>query len=51
MSGVSAFVTFVAVDDALRPVPVPGLVLTSDDERATADGAAERRARRLARRH
>jgi hypothetical protein len=45
---VSAFVTYVAVDDALRKVAVPPLVLATDDDRAFAEAAAERRARRIA---
>jgi acyl-CoA hydrolase len=45
---VSAFVTYVAVDDALQKVAVPPLVLATDDDRALAEAAAERRARRLA---
>jgi acyl-CoA hydrolase len=47
---VSAFVTFVAVDDALRPTQVPPLAVTSDEDRHLAEAAAERRAARLARR-
>jgi acyl-CoA hydrolase len=45
---VSAFVTFVAVDDALRPTAVPPLAARTDEDRALAEAAAERRARRLA---
>src|SRR5690242_12480209 len=48
---VSAFVTFVAVGADLRPVPVPPLAITSDEDRLLADAANERRATRLARRH
>jgi acyl-CoA hydrolase len=45
---VSAFVTYVAIDDALQKVAVPPLALATDDDRALAEAAAERRARRLA---
>jgi acyl-CoA hydrolase len=48
---VGAFVTFVAVDGDLKPTAVPPLLLETDDERALAAHAAERRAHRLARRH
>jgi acyl-CoA hydrolase len=48
---VSAFVTFVAVDEDLRPAPVPPLALETDEDRRLAEAAAERRAQRLARRH
>jgi acyl-CoA hydrolase len=47
---VSAFVTFVAVDDAQKPTAVPQLVPATDEDRALAADAAERRAARLARR-
>lgn len=47
---VSAFVTFVAVDAALRPAKVPPLLAETDEERAAARGAAARRAARLDRR-
>jgi acyl-CoA hydrolase len=47
---VSAFVTFVAVDDAQRPCVVPPLALVDDEDRALAAAAAERRAERLSRR-
>jgi acyl-CoA hydrolase len=47
---VSAFVTFVAVDGAQRPCAVPPLAVVSDEDRALAQAAAERRAQRLARR-
>jgi acyl-CoA hydrolase len=46
---VSAFVTFVAVDDDLRPTEVPQLALLTDEDRRLAEGGAERRAARLAR--
>ncbi|EYF08613.1 acyl-CoA thioesterase [Chondromyces apiculatus] len=48
---VTAFVTFVAVDAAMRPVPVPPLLVEGHEERRLAEAAAERRERRLARRH
>jgi acyl-CoA hydrolase len=48
---VTAFVTFVGVDDDRRPVPVPPLVIESDEDKARAKEAAERRANRLARRN
>jgi acyl-CoA hydrolase len=47
---VSALATFVAVDADLRPAGVPPLLLISDDDRALADAAAQRRAARLSRR-
>lgn len=47
---VSAFVTFVAVDSALRPTKVHPLALSTDAERASAAAAATRRANRLERR-
>lgn len=47
---VTAFVTFVAVDEGLRPAPVPPLVLETEEDARLAAAAAERRARRLARR-
>jgi acyl-CoA hydrolase len=47
---VTAFVTFVAVDEAMRPMPVPPLVIESAEERRLAEAAADRRAHRLARR-
>jgi acyl-CoA hydrolase len=47
---VTAFVTFVAVDEAMRPTPVPPLLIESEEERLLAEAAAERRAHRLARR-
>ena len=47
---VSAFVTFVAVDEAQQPTAVPPLALTTDEDRALAHDAAERRALRLTRR-
>lgn len=48
---VTAFVTFVAVDDAMCPTPVPPLILETEEERRLAEAAAERRALRLSRRH
>lgn len=47
---VTAFVTYVAVDAALRPTPVPPIILETDRDRALSEAAVERRARRLARR-
>lgn len=47
---VSAFVTFVAVDSANRPVAVRPLLLSTDEERAAEAAAHERRALRLLRR-
>lgn len=47
---VTAFVTFVAVDDALQPTPIPALAMRTDAERALAALAAARRAARLGRR-
>jgi acyl-CoA hydrolase len=44
---ITAFVTFVAVDDALRPTAVPGLLCRTDEDRALAAAAAGRRACRL----
>ena len=44
---VSAFVTFVAVDAAMKPLRVRPLLLTSDEERAADLAAHERRAHRL----
>ena len=48
---VSAFVTFVAVDEAMRPASVPPLILETEEERRLAAAAAERRSMRLSRRH
>jgi acyl-CoA hydrolase len=47
---VRAFVTFVAVGDDLVPTPVPPVALETDEDRALAASAAERRRLRLARR-
>jgi acyl-CoA hydrolase len=47
---VTAFVTFVAVDEALRPVEVPKVELASEEDQRLADAAAARRAQRLSRR-
>jgi acyl-CoA hydrolase len=47
---VRAFVTFVAVDRKLTPVPVPPLEIVSEEERALAAAATARRGERLARR-
>lgn len=47
---VRAFVTFVAVDDELKPTPVPPLDLVDERERRLCTEAQERRAVRLRRR-
>ncbi len=47
---VSAFVTFVAVDAAMKPVRVRPLILTTDEERAAEASAHERRQHRLEKR-
>jgi acyl-CoA hydrolase len=47
---VNAFVTFVAVDREGKPTGIPPLILDTDEERALAAAAAERRAHRLERR-
>jgi acyl-CoA hydrolase len=47
---VTAFMTFVALDSQGTPAAVPPLEVSTDEERALAADAAERRARRLARR-
>lgn len=46
---VEALLTFVAVDDARKPAPVPPLVLDTDRARFTQASAEERRRLRLAR--
>lgn len=46
----SAYLVFVALDDAGHPVPVPPLVVESDDERRRQREAQMRRAARLAHR-
>jgi acyl-CoA hydrolase len=43
-----AYLTFVAVDRDSHRVPIPGLILESDDDRRRAAEADERRAARLA---
>ncbi|MEZ5292582.1 MAG: acyl-CoA thioesterase [Vicinamibacterales bacterium] len=45
-----AYLTFVAIDREGRPQRVPPLLLETDDDRARADAAQERRSARLARR-
>jgi acyl-CoA hydrolase len=45
-----ALVTMVAVDEQDRPLPVPPLLATTDEERQREAEAAERRKQRLARR-
>jgi acyl-CoA hydrolase len=47
---VSAFVTFVALDEAQRPAAVRPLVLVSEEDERHAQDAKERRALRLSRR-
>jgi acyl-CoA hydrolase len=47
---VTAFVTFVGVDEHSVPVAVPPLELVTEEERALAAAATERREKRLARR-
>ena len=47
---VSAFATFVAVDDALRPAEVRPIATRTDEDRRFAEEAAARRAHRLAKR-
>ncbi len=39
----SCYVTMIAVDEAGRPVPVPGLLLATEEESARAERARERR--------
>lgn len=43
----TAYFTFVALDDAGKPTPVPGLALETDAERQEWQTAAERRRKRL----
>ena len=43
----SCYVTFVAIDTAGHPVPVPSVVPESDDDRRRFEAAKARRARRL----
>lgn len=45
----TAYVTFVAIDDAGRPAVVPGLLAETDEERATVERARLRREARLSR--
>lgn len=49
-SCVSAFMTFVALDDARRPAAIPPLAPATEEERTRAREADERRRERLARR-
>jgi acyl-CoA hydrolase len=42
-----AFVTFVAIGEGRKPVPVPALELAKDEERRRFDAASRRRERRL----
>ena len=43
----SAFFTFVAVDSNARPIPVPGIIPETDEEKLLYDGALRRRQLRL----
>ncbi len=45
-----AFLTFVAIDRAGRPVPVPPLIIDTDDERRICEEAHARREQRLKKR-
>ena len=45
----SAYLVFVAIDDAGKPIAVPPLIAETDDERRRMAQAKERRARRLRR--
>ncbi|NMB33020.1 MAG: acyl-CoA thioesterase [Clostridium sp.] len=45
-----AFITFVALDDEGKPIPVPRLVLETEEERQMFEGGAKRRSERLKRR-
>lgn len=44
----SAYLVYVALDDNLRPTPVPGLLPETDFERAQYEAGKERQARRVA---
>jgi acyl-CoA hydrolase len=46
---VSALLTYVAIDDAGKPTPVPALVLDTDEARASQAAGEERRRTRLGR--
>ncbi len=46
----SAYFVYVALDDHLRPMPVPGLILQTDEERQRFAEGKARQAARLARR-
>ncbi len=43
----SCYLTFVAIDDAGRPAPVPSIIAESQDEKRRYEAAQARRARRL----
>lgn len=43
----SCYLTYVAIDDSGRPVPVPPVLAETDEERARYRGAEERRAQRI----
>lgn len=47
----SAYLTFVAIDADRKPIPVPPLILETDEDRRRYREAAERRRIRLAMRH
>ncbi len=47
----TAYLTFVAIDDRGKPIPVPPLVLETDDDRREARAAEARRAERLKKAH
>ena len=47
----SAYLTFVALDENRKPIPVPAIVPETEEEKRRYEQAAERRAYRLATRH
>jgi acyl-CoA hydrolase len=47
---VTAFVTFVAIDEAQRPTAIPPLAIETEAQRVLAAAAEKRRSDRLARR-
>ena len=44
----TAYLVYVALDDAGRPTPVPGLIAETDDEKRKLEAARQRQTRRLA---
>lgn len=50
LTALSAFLTFVAIDEAGRPAPVPPLVLLTEDDRARDRAGAARAGQRRAER-